>query len=58
MGAPLSVCCDEEGRTVGTSHHKIEVNCVIADMDILCRQPVCLLLLKKIQKNFKKGLAF
>lgn len=41
---PLSVCYTQEGSTVGTTHHKVEVNCVIADMDILCRQPVRLLL--------------
>lgn len=40
---PLSVCYSKEGRTVGTAHHKIEVNCVIADTAILCRQPVRLL---------------
>lgn len=41
---PLSVCYTRDGRTVGTTHHKIEVNCVIADTAILCRQPVRLLL--------------
>ncbi len=41
---PLSVCYTRDGRTVGTTHHKIEVNCVIADTSILCRQPVRLLL--------------
>lgn len=41
---PLSVCYTRDGRTVGTTHHKIEVNCVIADTAILCKQPVRLLL--------------
>ena len=41
---PLSVCYTKEGRTAGTVHHKTEVNCVIADTAILCRQPVRLLL--------------
>lgn len=41
---PLSVCYNDEGQTIGTRHHKQEVNCVLADMDILCRQPVRLAL--------------
>ena len=41
---PLSVCYNDIGQTVGTVHHKSEVNCVLADMDILCRQPVRLAL--------------
>lgn len=41
---PLSVCYNDVGQTVGTVHHKCEVNCVLADMDILCRQPVRLAL--------------
>lgn len=41
---PLSVCYTEEGRTVGSVHHKTEVNCVIADLSILCRQPARLFL--------------
>lgn len=41
---PLSVCYSEIGETVGTTHHKIEVNCVIVDTEILCRQPTRLLL--------------
>jgi glycerol dehydrogenase len=41
---PLSVCYSKEGRAVGTAHHKTEVNCVIVDTAILCRQPVRLLL--------------
>jgi len=36
---PLSVCYTKEGRTVGTSHFKTEVNCVIADTEILLCQP-------------------
>ncbi len=40
---PLSVMYDAVGRTVGTRHHRKEVNAVLADMDILCRQPVRLL---------------
>ncbi len=41
---PLSVCYTREGRSVGTTHHKTEVNCVIADTSLLCRQPTRLLL--------------
>ena len=41
---PLSVTYNERGQTVGTRHHAVEVNAVIVDMDILCRQPVRLLL--------------
>ena len=40
---PLSVCYNRKGQTVGSIHHKKEVNKVIVDMDILCRQPVRLL---------------
>ena len=36
---PLSVCYTKDFRTVGTAHHKKEVDCVIADPDILIRQP-------------------
>ena len=41
---PLSVCYTPEGRTVGSRHYKKEVNCVIADTEIISRQPVRLLL--------------
>ncbi len=41
---PLSVCYTEDHRTIGTAHHKNEVDCVIADPDILIRQPPRLLL--------------
>lgn len=41
---PLSVCYTEDHRTVGTAHHPNEVNCVIADPDILIRQTPRLLL--------------
>lgn len=41
---PLSVCYTEEGRTVGSVHHKTEVSCVIVDPVILCRQPARLFL--------------
>lgn len=41
---PLSVCYTRDGRAVGTTHHKTEVNCVIVDTSILCRQPTRLLL--------------
>ena len=37
--APLSVIYTEIGQNVGTKHHNREVNCLIADMDILSRQP-------------------
>jgi glycerol dehydrogenase len=40
---PLSVCYNERGQTVGTTHFEQEVDCVIVDMEILCRQPVRLL---------------
>lgn len=40
---PLSVMYTPEGRTAGSKHLKEEINCVLADMDILCRQPVRLL---------------
>ena len=40
---PLSVCYNKIGQTVGTTHFGREVNCVIADTDILCKQPVRLL---------------
>lgn len=41
---PLSVCYTPDGRTVGSRHYKKEVNCVIADTEIISRQPVRLLL--------------
>ena len=41
---PLSVCYTEEGGKDRSFHHKREVDCVIADTEILCRQPVRLLL--------------
>ncbi len=40
---PLSVMYNENGQTIGTRHHKKEVNCILADMTVLCRQPVRLL---------------
>ncbi len=40
---PLSVCYNSIGQTIGTRHHKCEVNCILADMEILCRQPQRLL---------------
>ncbi len=42
--APLSVRYTREGRTVGTMHYEHEVNAVIADTELLSRQPVRLLL--------------
>ena len=42
--APLSVCYNQSFQTVGTTHHKVEVNAVLADMDILGKQPARLLL--------------
>lgn len=36
---PLSVTYDAEYRAAGSVHHAREVNAVLADMDILCRQP-------------------
>ncbi len=40
---PLSVMYNEKGQTIGTRHHKKEVDVILADMSILCRQPVRLL---------------
>ncbi|MBR5382258.1 MAG: iron-containing alcohol dehydrogenase [Clostridia bacterium] len=36
---PLSVTYNDRFQTMGTIHHLVEVNAVLADMDILCRQP-------------------
>lgn len=36
---PLSVLYNERGQTIGTRHHQQEVNAVLADMSVLCRQP-------------------
>ena len=36
---PLSVTYNDHFQTVGTIHHPMEVNAVLADMDILCCQP-------------------
>lgn len=36
---PLSVTYNEHFQTKGTIHHPVEVNAVLADMDILCCQP-------------------
>ncbi len=41
---PLSVRYTPEGRTVGSLHYKDEVNCVIADSEIISAQPVRLFL--------------
>ena len=41
---PLSVCYTPEGRTVGTRHFPYEVSAVIADTELLARQPKRLLL--------------
>ncbi len=41
---PLSVRYSTEGRTVGSLHYKNEINCVIADTEIIATQPVRLLL--------------
>jgi len=41
---PLSVCYNGAGQTIGTLHHKREVNCVIVDMEIICHQPLRLAL--------------
>lgn len=40
---PLSVMYNDRGQTIGTRHHTVEVNVILADMEILCRQPVRLL---------------
>lgn len=40
---PLSVMYNDDEQTIGTRHHLQEVNAVLADMDILCRQPTRLL---------------
>ena len=36
---PLRVTYNERFQAKGTIHHPVEVNAVLADMDILCRQP-------------------
>ena len=41
---PLSVRYTPEGRTVGSIHYENEVNCVIADTEVIGAQPVRLLL--------------
>ena len=41
---PLSVCYTPEGGKDKSFHHKREVDCVIADTDVLCHQPPRLLL--------------
>ena len=41
---PLSVRYTPEGRTVGTAHFDHEINCVIADTELICTQPSRLLL--------------
>lgn len=41
---PLSVCYTPEGKTVGTRHYEYEVDCVIADTDIISAQPTRLFL--------------
>lgn len=41
---PLSVCYTAEGRTVGTKHFPKEVSAVIADTEVLSKQPIRLLL--------------
>ncbi len=41
---PLSVCYTKEGRTVGTSHFKHEVDAVIVDTEIVASQPTRLFL--------------
>lgn len=40
---PMSVMYNKRGQTIGTQHHLQEVNVILADMDVLCRQPVRLL---------------
>lgn len=40
---PLSVMYNGIGQTVGTIHHKSEINALIADMNILSRQPIRLI---------------
>jgi len=41
---PLSVRYTPEGRTVGTAHFDHEINCVIADTELICTQPSRLLI--------------
>lgn len=40
---PLSVMYNDQYQTIGSRHHIREVNAVLVDMEILCRQPVRLL---------------
>lgn len=41
---PLSVRYTPEGRTVGSIHYGYEVDCVIADTEVISKQPIRLLL--------------
>lgn len=41
---PLSVRYTREGQTVGSFHHEIEVDCVLADTALIAKQPPRLLL--------------
>lgn len=41
---PLSVCYTQDGRTVGTTHYKNEINAVIVDTEIISQEPVRLFL--------------
>lgn len=41
---PLSVRYNKEGRTTGSIHYGYEVNCVVADTEIISKQPIRLLL--------------
>jgi len=41
---PLSVRYTRDGRTTGTLHYEYEVDCVIADTEIIANQPIRLLL--------------
>jgi len=40
---PLSVTYTEDFRCAGSIHHPVEVNAVLADLDVLCHQPERLL---------------
>lgn len=40
---PLSVMYNDRGQTIGSRHHQQEVNVILADLNILCRQPTRLL---------------
>lgn len=41
---PVSIMYNEKGQTIGSCHHLTEVNAILVDMEILCEQPLRLLI--------------